>query len=80
MLIVPPLPGFPFEDGQLLVDLEAGSYQVTFQLQAIPSGQEPFNNGVYNVSVALCDGGCGSSHKNARVMNVQNTSFTIHGH
>jgi len=76
-LVIFPPDGFPFGDGQLLVDVAPATYSAQFQLQAQPSENEPFGPGTYDVSVALCDGGCGSSHSHARLISVQNTTFQI---
>ena len=74
--ILPPQ-GEPFGTGNLLVDVAPGSYQAQLQLEANPSEQEPFSPGQYNVTVAICNGGCGSSHSNAALLAIDSTSFSI---
>jgi len=62
---------------ELLVQTPKGHYAADFPLQAEPSENEPFNPGVYNVTVALCEGMCASIHRWSYVMDEKMTFFYI---
>ena len=76
LLIAPP-DAMPFGDGALIIEATPGMYAGSFQLQAQPSEQEPFDPGQYLVQVALCEGSCGSIHSHSYTLSVFNASFAI---
>ena len=76
-LLVTPPDAMPFGDGALLVAVPPGQYGGSFQLQAQPSEQEPFDAGQYLVTLALCEGSCGSTHSHSFLLSAMNTTFTI---
>jgi len=73
----PPDGSDPFGEYELLIEQPPGKYQVTFQLDSTPSEGEPMNPGVYNTTVLLCEGSCGSSHSHSFTMASKNIYFTI---
>jgi len=77
--VFPPDGSEPFGGGELLVDEVDGVYGVEFQLSTQPSESEDFGPGVYNFTVGLCEGTCGSIHAHAFTLATQNSQFTITG-
>jgi len=64
-------------DGQLIDNQPPGTYTVQLQMQAQPSENEAFPNGVYATEVAVCEGSCGSSHSGTHTLTVAYANFTI---
>jgi hypothetical protein len=56
-----------------------GTYNASWQLQAQPSEQEPFPNGVYQVEYGVCAGDCTNAHPYGGVYAAAQTTFTITG-
>jgi len=79
IVVFPPDGSFPFGGGELLVDEADGTYPVQIQIPTQPSENEDFGPGVYNFTVALCEGTCGSIHAHAFTLAQQNGQFTITG-
>jgi len=77
VLANPPDGSFPFGEYELLIEQPPGNYKVVFQLDSTPSESEPMNPGVYNTTVLLCEGSCGSIHSHSYTMDEKILSFTI---
>jgi hypothetical protein len=74
--VLPPA-GFPFGDGELLINTQPGSYKSQFQFQANPGQDEPFMPGTYPIEVEICEGSCGSDHKFTKTLAKGSGSFKI---
>jgi len=74
-----PPDSFPFGGGAFVEGQAPGNYEVDFELQAVPSEQEPLNPGVYQVFWAICAGDCSTSHPWGGVYAESNTTFSITG-
>jgi len=79
IVVIPPDASFPFGGGELLVDEVDGVYPVQIQIPTTPSENEDFAPGVYNFTVALCEGTCGSIHAHSFTLAAVNGQFTITG-
>ena len=75
--IIPPGDAYPLGDAQLVNDVVPNSYQMSFQVQAEPSEDEPFNAGTYVAQIAVCEGTCGSKHSHSATLSVMNATFAI---
>jgi len=71
--------GFIFGDGILIENQTPGPYGYQMQLDTDPTEDEPFFPGRYNVTIAVCEGTCGSSHSHSFIMDTKDTFFTITG-
>ncbi|XP_035680752.1 countin-1-like isoform X1 [Branchiostoma floridae] len=79
--------GIPLGQGFILEAQEAGSYGQKISLKAEPNPEcdptqgpcEQFLPGVYNVSIAICNGECGSKHPHSQIYDQGMTNFTITG-
>lgn len=69
--------GQAFGDGNLLVEVPPGLYNVQAKLTANPSKQEPYNPGLFHVAFAVCEGTCGSIHPHTYLLSNKVTTFTI---
>jgi len=78
-LVSPPPPDFPFGGGELLILETDGTYGIKFEIDSTPSESESFQPGVYNYTIALCEGSCGSSHAHSFILDEKNGQFTITG-
>lgn len=76
-IAVVPQGGFPITGGSFIDGQQPGVYGAKFSLKTKPSEQEPFNPGVYQVEVALCEGDCTTKHPHGGIYSVNRTSFTI---
>jgi len=76
ILIIPP-DAEPFGDGNLLVNVPAGSYSAQFELQAKPNEQEPFDAGNYTTVFQICEGSCGSTHSHSFTLATALVNFTL---
>jgi len=64
--------GGVFSEGQ-----PNGVYPIAFQVQAEPSEQESWENGNYQVVVAVCEGDCSTVHPYGGIYAQATTSFSI---
>jgi hypothetical protein len=71
--------GMGLGDGTLIDNQAPGTYNVQFSMQAQPSENEGFPNGVYMTEVAVCEGSCGSPHSHSFTLSVAYGNFTIKG-
>jgi hypothetical protein len=67
-----PMSDFEFSEGQT-----AGTYSVSWQLQAEPSEGESFSPGIYAVMLAVCEGDCTTIHNWGGVYASVAFNFTI---
>eukprot|EP01130_Rhizamoeba_saxonica_P000596 TRINITY_DN10559_c0_g1_i1.p1 TRINITY_DN10559_c0_g1~~TRINITY_DN10559_c0_g1_i1.p1 ORF type:complete len:238 (+),score=57.60 TRINITY_DN10559_c0_g1_i1:35-748(+) len=72
-----PPEGFPFGDGELMVQTPPGRYGAKLQFEAKPNQEEPFMPGTYTVEAALCEGSCGSIHPHSYLMAKGKGTFKI---
>jgi len=76
LAVIPP-DAEPFGDDVLIVAQQPNQYRASFNFQAQPSEQEPFDAGNYGVQVAICEGSCGSIHSHSYTLSIANASFVI---
>ena len=70
--------GMPIQSGNVNEGFAPGDYSVGFKLDTTQANEDdPFMPGTYNVTVALCEGSCGSDHEWADVLDQQHSSFII---
>ena len=72
---------FPVDGGQLMESLDPGSYSIKFTLQTQKNCQqepcEMWEKGIYNVTMRLCNGECGSKHPHSQLYDTATGSFQI---
>ena len=77
--------GVPVGTSQLMEPLDPGSYGINFKVNT-NTNCDPTQNicemwlpGTYNVSVAICNGECGSKHPHSEIYDTETESFVITG-
>jgi len=76
IVILPPDSGFPMSDAEFTDGQTPGEYQISWQIEALPSENEPFSSGVYKVGLAVCAGDCSTVHRWGGIYAEASTSFT----
>lgn len=70
--------GMPIQSSQVNTGYAPGDYSLGFKLDTTQANQDdPFMPGTYNVTIALCEGSCGSDHEWAHMLDQQHSSFMI---
>jgi len=73
-----PVSGFPLGEGFLLESLQPGNYKFQFHWRAEPVKEQHWSPGVYNITVAICEGACGSPHSHSFTLSeVKHVQFQI---
>jgi len=57
--------------------IAVGEYELDWELQATPSEQEEFVQGLYKVYVSICEGDCTTAHPNGGVYAAGQAHFSI---
>jgi len=78
VVVVPP-DAFPFGGAELVINQGPGTYGIKLSFQATPSENEPFNAGLYQAVVSVCEGTCGSPHHWSYTLAQSSQNFTISG-
>jgi len=76
---VDPPAGLPLVGGEVNAGLAPNDYTIQFTMDSTPNESEPFLPGLYNVTAAVCNGECGSSHPYSAVLGVATGNLTISG-
>jgi len=72
--------GSPIGTGYLLEQVKPGIYKYEMAFKAEPTQHHPWPNGRYNITSAVCEGGCGSTHSHSFLLSeVKGTPFLIRG-
>ncbi|XP_065890314.1 countin-3-like isoform X2 [Dysidea avara] len=76
--------GLPIEDFELNYAQDPGTYNVGWNLKAVPDPDcnPPCENwlpGIYNVTIVICAGQCGSHHPHSKIYDEAHLSFEITG-
>lgn len=75
------LEGIPIVNHFLHEAVPSGSYMGSFLLKAVPDPNiDPYHRwlpGIYNVTMGICNGECGSKHPHSSVYDRKRTHFTI---
>jgi len=77
--IIPPGSGEVMSDGEFTEGQAPQTYTVEWTVPTTPSENEPFTAGTYQVSLAVCEGDCTTSHRWGGVYASAMTTFTIKG-
>jgi len=67
----------PWGDAEFTEGQADGMYGIQIPIQAQPSEQEPFNAGIYQVFVFVCEGDCTTDHPYGGVYAQSSVNFTI---
>jgi len=78
LIVWPPAnEGFPMGGGWIIIDQQPGHYSTSVSFVAKPQQYDPWGPGLYNLTVTLCEGNCGSSHAHAFELSQYNTTLRI---
>ena len=78
----PPLESMdmPIEQGFVNTGFQPGKQGIKITLDSSQSSQDfQFSHGTYNVTMALCEGSCGSDYPHAQILGEGRSSFQIKG-
>jgi len=77
LTIQPPGKNLPFSFDYLLIGYPVGSYTIPFKVQAEDSETENWPVGNYTATLSICEGFCGSTHKNQYIIDHKDVTFNI---
>lgn len=77
LTVFPPDGSFPVGGDDFVVNVAPGVYKITFQLSTEPTETDPFFPGVYNTTLSICEGLCGSTHPHSFTLDQKSIQFTI---
>jgi len=72
-----PPDALPFGDDEFTEGQAPGKYQISWTLQLVPSENEPFSPGLYQIQFAICAGDCSTVHPHSGIYDFVITNFTI---